>query len=238
MARRGFEPVGGSSQLFRFEDCCAVYLVKQGRRGSLIDLGSGAALDHLRGIGVDNVESVFFTHAHRDQCQGAARAAALGIPLHFPTAAREGMDPGRRRDFVPPSPLVGAYSAQFEPPPAIPGALFDVRPGAGMEWAGGELEVLAIPGHSADQVAYLADLADLRVAFCGDAFHSPGKLHEPYHLETDHYTGAGCRQAARACAPSGTRARRRCVPRTARLPWAMCGARWTRRFLPCCTWPI
>ena len=51
------------------------------------------------------------------------------------------------------------------------------------------------PGRLAQEVAYLADLADMRVALCGDALHSPGKVHEPYHLETDHYTGAGCRQA-------------------------------------------
>ena len=72
-----------------FDDCCAVYLLKHGRWGTLIDLGSGAALDHLRGAGVDGVEAVLFTHAHRDQCQGAARAAALGVPLRFPEAARE-----------------------------------------------------------------------------------------------------------------------------------------------------
>src|SRR5438094_7173487 len=31
--------------------------------------------------------AVLFTHAHRDQCQGAARAAALGVPLRFPEAS-------------------------------------------------------------------------------------------------------------------------------------------------------
>ena len=31
--------------------------------------------------GVTELEAVLFTHAHRDQCQGAAKAAALGIPL-------------------------------------------------------------------------------------------------------------------------------------------------------------
>src|SRR5688572_17711539 len=107
MARRGFESVAGSQQLFRFEDCCAVYLLKHGRRGVLIDLGSGAALDHLKAIGVAEVETVFITHAHRDQCQGAEKAMARGIPMRFPEASREILDPTRRTDFRGPSPLVG-----------------------------------------------------------------------------------------------------------------------------------
>jgi len=195
MARRTFEPVGESGQLFRFDDCCGVYLLKHGQGGVLIDLGSGAALDHLHGVGVDELEGVFFTHAHRDQCQGAAKAAAEQIPLHFPQASRALVHPEERRDLQPPSPLVGLYPGRFEQPPPLDGARFDARPDTRIPWGGGDLEVIAVPGHSPDQVAYLADLKEVRVAFCGDAFHSPGKIHEPYHLETDHYTGAGCRQA-------------------------------------------
>jgi glyoxylase-like metal-dependent hydrolase (beta-lactamase superfamily II) len=195
MARRGFESVAGSEQLFRFDDCCAVYLLKQGERGILIDLGSGAALDHLKSARVTELEAVFFTHAHRDQCQGAGKAAARGVPLKFPQASREIVDTAQRRDFRAPSPLVGVYPGQFEPPHPLAEALYDVKAGGRVMWSGGELEVLAIPGHSPDQVAYLTDGIDLRAALCGDAMHSPGKIHEPYHLETDHYTGTGCRQA-------------------------------------------
>src|SRR5438270_6697874 len=134
-------------------------------------------------------------HTHQDQCQGAARAAARGSPLRFPPAAQAFVDPEQRRAIRPPTPLLRAYPGLFEPPHPIPEARFDVQPGSRVAWAGGELEVLALPGHSPDQVAYLVDTPELRVAFCGDAVHSPGKIHEPYHLETDHYTGAGCRQA-------------------------------------------
>jgi glyoxylase-like metal-dependent hydrolase (beta-lactamase superfamily II) len=196
MPRRGFESVAGSEQLYRFDDCCSVYLLKHGHQGVLIDLGSGAALEHLKAAGVTELEAVLFTHAHRDQCQGSAKAAARGIPLRFPEASREIIDPARRRDMQGPSPLVGVYPGRFEPPHPIVEALFDVRPGERLAWAGGELEVSAIPGHSGDQVAYVTDGADLRAALCGDALHSPGRVHEPYHLETDHYTGAGCRLAA------------------------------------------
>src|SRR5260370_28576083 len=128
MARHRFDPVAGSGQLFCFQDCCAVYLLKEGRRGTLIDLGSGAALDHLRAVGVETLDAVLFTHAHRDQCQGAARAAALGVPLRFPEAAREIVDPELRRDFLPPTPLLPSYPARFEPPHPSPEALLDVRP--------------------------------------------------------------------------------------------------------------
>src|SRR5438094_7609062 len=91
--------------------------------------------------------AVLFTHAHRDQCQGAARAAALGVPLRFPEASEALVEPEQRSDFRPPTPLLGAYPGRFEPPHPIAGARFDVRPGARITWAGGELEALALPGH-------------------------------------------------------------------------------------------
>src|SRR4051812_21752816 len=85
--------------VWRFEDCCNVYLLRQGERGVLIDLGSGAVLDHLGEVGVRAVDAVYFTHGHRDQCQGAERALAAGIPLRFPAGAREFVHPDHLTDL-------------------------------------------------------------------------------------------------------------------------------------------
>jgi len=191
-----FQPVAGSDRVYRLEDGCAVYLLRDGDRGLLIDLGAGAALDALAGAGVTGLDGVLFTHAHRDQCAGAARASAAGVPLRFPEAARGFVDSEARADLRLPTPLLRAYPGRFMPPRPFPGARFDLRPGTTLSWGGLDLEIVATPGHIDHQVAFLVDEGERRFAFCGDALHSAGKLHEPYHLETDHYTGAGARAAA------------------------------------------
>jgi glyoxylase-like metal-dependent hydrolase (beta-lactamase superfamily II) len=183
--------------LWQFNDCCNVHVLQQGDRAVLIDLGSAAVLDHLEGMGVREVEAVYFTHAHRDQCQGAARALKAGIPLHFPREARNFVAAEWRSDLKPPSPLVRAYPGRFDPPrPLPPGTeeiFFDVGNGQRISFGEMDLEVQAAPGHIDHQVAYLLDWEGRRLCFSGDAIHSHGKLHEPYHWETDHYTGAGLR---------------------------------------------
>jgi glyoxylase-like metal-dependent hydrolase (beta-lactamase superfamily II) len=186
----------GSDLLWRFQDCCNVYILRRRERALLVDLGSGAVLDHLPALGIHQVDAVLFTHAHRDQCAGAPRALAAGIPLRFPASAREFVDPSLRPDLHGPSPLVRAYPGRFEPPRPFPcnGAVaFDLRPGQRLRWEDLEVEFEAAAGHINHQLAFLVDAAGHRLCFCGDAMHSPGRIHEAYHWETDHYTGAGLR---------------------------------------------
>src|SRR4051812_5471537 len=189
-------PIEGIPGLWRLEDCCCVYALRQGDRGILIDLGSGEILDRLGEMGIAGVDAVYFTHAHRDQCQGMQRALEAGIPLHFPHGAREFVLPDLRADLRGPSPLVPRYPGRFDPPrpPAEEADLrFDVGSGARISFGELDLETQAAPGHIDHQMAYLLDWGDHRLCFSGDALHSAGKLHEPYHWETDHYTGAGLR---------------------------------------------
>lgn len=197
MVETRFTPVAGSERIFRCEDGCVLYLLRDGDAGVLIDLGAGRALDALPALGVTRPEAVLFTHAHRDQCAGAARALRAKVALRFPKAARSFVDARERADLRPQgSPLQRAYPGRFLPPRPIEGARFDLRPGDRIVWRSFDLEVVAAPGHIDHQVAFLVDEGFRRIAFCGDAIHSPGKVHEPYHLETDHYTGAGARAAA------------------------------------------
>jgi glyoxylase-like metal-dependent hydrolase (beta-lactamase superfamily II) len=196
MRQPEFAAVAGSELVYRLEDGCAVYLLKDGERGLLIDLGAGAALAALESTGVRTLEGILFTHAHRDQCSGAAQAIERGIPLRFPEPARGFVDADERTDLRLATPLLRSYPGRFLPPRPIPEARFDLRPGTTISGGAFDIEVVAAPGHIDHQVAFLVDDGPRRFAFSGDAIHSAGKLHEPYHLETDHYTGAGARVAA------------------------------------------
>ena len=73
-----------SDHLYRFEDTCNVYVVKDGENALLIDAGSGAVRDRLDKIGACGIEWVLHTHHHRDQCGGdlalIARGARIAVP--------------------------------------------------------------------------------------------------------------------------------------------------------------
>jgi glyoxylase-like metal-dependent hydrolase (beta-lactamase superfamily II) len=79
-------PLG--ADLFLWQDSCNVYVIRDGDRAMLIDLGDGSVLDALQQAGVAAVEWVLLTHHHREQCLGAGplashplgRAAKLAAP--------------------------------------------------------------------------------------------------------------------------------------------------------------
>jgi glyoxylase-like metal-dependent hydrolase (beta-lactamase superfamily II) len=70
-------------------DTCNVYVLRSGRNGVLVDLGSGTVLNRLDELGLDRVTDVLVTHHHRDQVQGLARAAAAGIRIWVPPVEEE-----------------------------------------------------------------------------------------------------------------------------------------------------
>ncbi|MBI5831324.1 MAG: MBL fold metallo-hydrolase [Armatimonadetes bacterium] len=189
---RAWQPI--AEGLWRFEDCVNVYALVDGTRALLIDLGSGAGLARLPDIGVETVEAVWFTHAHADQCQGWAQAA--GIPLHFAPAAAAHLDRAQRLDYALPSPCHIRYPWPFRISPPIPGAVYDLSPGREVAFGPFDLAIVAAPGHCDHQIAILAEGPAGIALLCGDAIHSLGCVHEGYHLENDHYTGAGTRLAA------------------------------------------
>lgn len=47
-------------------DTCNVYLLRYGNRAIAIDFGTGAWIDHIGAIGIERVEHIVLTHAHRE----------------------------------------------------------------------------------------------------------------------------------------------------------------------------
>src|SRR5207247_6820742 len=90
--RSSLSPLGRpeklTENLYRFEDTCAVYVVRDGSTCVLIDFGSGKILDHLRELGISKVDWILHTHHHRDQCQGDHKAVERGIPVAVPQHER------------------------------------------------------------------------------------------------------------------------------------------------------
>src|ERR1700749_2437719 len=61
----------GNSDLFVWTDTANSYVLRDGDRALLFDLGDGSVLDALATIGVTKVDWVLFTNHHREHVQGS-----------------------------------------------------------------------------------------------------------------------------------------------------------------------
>jgi glyoxylase-like metal-dependent hydrolase (beta-lactamase superfamily II) len=160
----------------RFRDTCNVYVIAAGREAVLVDFGSGAVLDHVHELGIEQVTDVLVTHHHRDQVQGLARARTAGSRIWVPPHERELIDAVDERWRT--RPLDNDYDLRedrfslLEQVP-VTGAVTEYR-----TWRYGHVEAYALPtpGHTVGSVTYLVDVDGRRLAFSGDLVHGDGKV--------------------------------------------------------------
>ena len=171
--------------LYRFQDCCNVYVLKDKDEAILIDFGSGRVLDSLADIGVKRVRWVLHTHHHREQCQGDAVLKRKGIRLAVPAAERMFFDNvesywQRPEQFA----VVGAPYCR----PLRESVKVDRAIGASenFQWRGFNLQAFTAPGHSRGAMYYVCQVGGKRVAFVGDNALAGAKLHNYYDSEWDY----------------------------------------------------
>lgn len=182
--------------LYYFIDSCNVYLMRFGDRAVVIDAGTCAWVDDLARLGVAAVDAIVLTHAHRDQCCGLYRLDGAAAPA---LAATQVVVPIGDAALVDASSLADLWRARqgagvpacYTPP--RDGLAPHSTIGADSERAWGPVRLCAVatPGHTRGALSYVATWGDRQLAFCGDAAHAGGCVHEPYHLEWDHWTAEG-----------------------------------------------
>jgi glyoxylase-like metal-dependent hydrolase (beta-lactamase superfamily II) len=165
-----------SENLYRFDDCCQVYVLAHGSDAIAIDFGTGDVLDHLDEFGVQRITDVLMTHHHRDQGQGLPRAAEAGIRIWVPPVEEDlfahvdehwqqrGINNyyNLRQDRFSLLHSVPVHGTVPEYRTVRVGA-FDVR-------------TVPTPGHTTGSVSYFVEIDGRRVAFIGDLLYSPGKV--------------------------------------------------------------
>jgi len=169
-----------SPNLFWFGDTCNVYLLRDGVTALLVDAGSGAVLDHIAEIGVEQVEWVLHTHHHRDQCQGDPRLIEHGAQIAVP--AREAALFEKVDSFWRLRSTFDDYDASsvwnsLARPITVSRRLRDYEV---FEWRGIEITTQPTPGHTRGSVTYLAEIDGHANAFSGDLIAAPG------HVDTIH----------------------------------------------------
>ncbi len=160
----------------RFADSANAYLIRNGRNGVLVDVGTGDVFDHLEELGVERISDVVLTHHHRDGAQGLPRAVAAGARVWVPSTERDLFD--RVDEHWQMRPLDDVYDLRedrfslLEPVP-VDGVVPDYRP---FDIGGVRLLALPTPGHTPGSMSYVLDRDGVRTAFVGDLIAAPGKV--------------------------------------------------------------
>jgi glyoxylase-like metal-dependent hydrolase (beta-lactamase superfamily II) len=176
--------------IFLFKDYVNVYVVKDGDRAILIDFGSGKILNFLSEIGVNEVDYIFHTHYHRDQCFGDRLVLQKKIKIAAPWGERKLFT--KAKDFWKKKSYYDIYSLKptyFVSPFNIP-LEQTFKDGDEFEWGSYKFKIIDTRGHTARSVSYLLEHETGIIAFTGDLIHSGGKVINYYDLEYS-YTDDG-----------------------------------------------
>lgn len=187
--RPSARPEAISPSLYLFRDTCNVYLIRQGRRGLLVDFGSGAILEHLPALGVEQVDWILHTHHHRDQCQGDFKAVARRIPIAVP--AHEHHLFADAENFWRNRRIFHLYYVRnnFNTLSRSVPVARKLEDYTSFRWGELDLFVFPTPGHTPGSISLIATIDGRRVAFTGDLIYAPGKIWTLYDTQVN-YGGA------------------------------------------------
>jgi len=180
--------------VFVHQVTCNVYLLREGDSAILFNLGDGSILDHLKTIGVKNIEWIVFTDHHREQCQGIDRIDRATIKIAAPKEEQALFEtPVQFRKWRP---TLGdahtVHGASYVRPPAaaikLDRALAD---GELFTWRGHEITCVSTPGHSPGGMSYVLRNGDRACAFTGGVMHDGARMTNWFDTEWDYGFGKG-----------------------------------------------
>jgi glyoxylase-like metal-dependent hydrolase (beta-lactamase superfamily II) len=176
--------------LWVYPDVCNVYVLRDGHRALLVDLGGGEVLRRLPEIGVTRVDAVAYTHHHREQSQGHPLLRGLNVRVAAPAMEADLFsDPA---SYFRQSGRYCVEGAPYARPPRDPIPVdLPLQDGDALDWGPFRLFCDHAPGHSPGMMVYRAEVAGRRVAFCGDLLRDDGRLDSFYDSEWDYGFGAG-----------------------------------------------
>lgn len=175
-----------------YRDSCNVYAIEGPDGMVLINAGTGRWLDALGKLPKKPV-ALLCTHYFRDHSAGALLASRAGIPIHVPAYERaifaDSAEFFRKRETYIVYDNVWEHYAPIEGVP-VAGVLRDYDT---VRINGLEIEVIPLPGATISQIGFGVTLASgKRVALCGEAIHSPGRVPRlaPYQYDYNGLPGA------------------------------------------------
>ena len=171
--------------IYRIDDRCISYLIKDENNAVIIDFGSGKVLDCLNELGINNISAVFITVPQRNHCQGL-HLLPDGVPVYFPDGTRDLINSHRPKAGNPV--INNLFPGVYELPWDVPE--YNDMP---VNYIFGKFKItpMQIGGFTELQTVYMLDFDNDRLCFCGDSIAAPGKIHAAYNFEHMHHTGTG-----------------------------------------------
>jgi len=161
-----------------------VGVITDGDRVLLIDLGDPRLLDELSEQGIGAVDTVLYTHHHRDSACGALVACERGAKIVVPADEKQWFDnvesywndPKHRWHLYEfhPHHLMLTESVRVDQ------VLSD---GDVFEWGPARITAISTPGHTDGSLTYLVEVDGRGFAFTGDLIYDAGKLWEIHSLQ-------------------------------------------------------
>ena len=187
-----------------------VGILRDEHRALLIDFGDGCVQSTLDALQITDVESVLFTHHHRDQASGLVAQTSLSVVTE--RLAEGAMDIGvpaqERAWFEEVEKFWNDQQARwhlynFHPHNLMLAECIPVthayREGDVIAWGDARISVLDTPGHTDGSVSYIVQVDGQLFAFCGDVIYDKGQIWELYSLQkgettTDYHGFLGSRK--------------------------------------------
>lgn len=188
---RDFAPTGGlkriSPNLYVYEDCVNVYIVKSGGRAALINLGTGDVLKALSRIGVTQVDRVLVTHHHRDAVQGLADVDGYEFLVTVPKSEAHYFQDAE--GFWRNAEIYLNYDlrSRWNTLRSSVKISNQVAGGDAVEWEGIEFRAIETPGVTDGAISYSARIDGEMVVFTGDLIAGAGKVNNWFDLHWAYY---------------------------------------------------
>ena len=173
-----------SDHIFIHHGSINVGVLRDGNRALLIDCGDGSVHSTLDALGITTVDTVLFTHHHRDQASGVGTVASDDTRIGAPAQERQWFesvetfwdDPQMRWHLYNYHPH-NLMLAESVPVTAI------YAEGDSIQWGNAKICVIDTPGHTDGSISYTIEVDGLCFAFCGDLIYDTGQIWELYSLQ-------------------------------------------------------
>ena len=180
--------------LFVWRGTCNTYVLRDGPRALLIDIGNGEVARQLAPLGIEQIDWILFTSHHRELCQGMELPELSSRPVAASKTEQEILEnPSAFRKWFPKlGDRYSVYGASYVRPPRKPIRVQrSLNDGDSLKWRSWEIQCIATPGNSPGGMTYLLRRGDKTLLVSGGLIHDGSKMTNWFDSEWDYGFGKG-----------------------------------------------
>ena len=189
VARGGWKPLTGISDIYVSTTTCNSYAIKQGVSAVLVDLGDASDLQSLATIGIQKIDHLLLTGHHRELHQGIGKMTFPNCEIAAPEAERDFFEsPTQFRKWHPKlGDRYTVHGASYVRPPAtsLPVKRW-LKDGEIVSWREWRIECISTPGHSPGGMSYQVSRNNKSALLSGGLMHDGARMPNWFDTEWDY----------------------------------------------------